>query len=113
MKYKEDLLPVLDFPEKDLLISVDNLKLREEKNDDNRDLREKDGYFTRVFINGYSIKTGKRVISYDTKFYSLREGYCSAGLYIEDYNAICVGTSKGKISFFSVEEVLKHRIAGK
>ncbi len=78
-----------------MVLSVDSLRT---PNKGERDL-------FKTLINGYSIKTGERILSYDTDL--SKYGWCTSALYIEDINAICIGGADGKISFFSVDEIMK------
>jgi hypothetical protein len=95
---ENEVRPVWYFPKEDIILSVDNLQV---------DPMDK----TRVktFINGYAIKTGERVVSYDTKL-PLKD-WCTAAIYLEDFDAVCIGGATGKISFFSVSEIMKQKRA--
>ena len=90
-----EIRPVLDIQNENVVLSVDSLR-KPEKGD--REL-------FKTLINGYSIKTGERLLSYDTNL--PKNGWCTSTLYIEDINAICIGGADGKISFFSVDEIMK------
>jgi len=89
--------PILEIPKEDIVLSVDSLR---------SPVGENNIQF-RTFINGYSIKTGDRVVSFDTQL--AKDGWCTSAIYIEDMHAICIGGAEGKISFFSVGEILKHK----
>jgi WD40 repeat protein len=89
-----ELTPVLYIPKYDLVLSVDLVH-------DGEPVRYK------TLINGYSIKTGEKLISYDTNL--PKTGFCNVTIYLKDLNAICIGGNDGKISFFSVAEVLKQK----
>ena len=94
---KHKVIPILYIPKDDILLTVDLVRPPEE------------GYLSRfkTLINGYSVKTGEQVLSYDTEL-GIKES-CHSAIYIEDLNAICIGGNRGKISFYSVAEVLKHK----
>ena len=56
-------------------------------------------------INGYSISTGKQLLSYDTGF--SKDTWCQSAVFMEDINAICIGTNDGQLIFYSVSEIMK------
>ena len=91
-----EIRPILHLPKEDLVLSVDLHP-------------PKVGHLTsyKTVINGYSIKTGERLLSYDTQLAA--SDYCTAAIYLEGLNAICIGDHHGKISFFSVAEILKQK----
>jgi WD40 repeat protein len=92
-----EVRPVVDLPKEDMVLTVDSLRTPEE----GTNIR------FRTFVNGYSIKTGERVVSFDTQL--AKTGWCTSALHMEDIDAICIGGDDGKISFFPVAEILKHR----
>jgi WD40 repeat protein len=89
--------PILNLPTEGIVLSIDCLRTPEKDSN----------VLFKTLINGYSIKTGVRVLSYDTQL--AKDGWCTAAIYMEDINAICIGGADGIISFFSVEEILKHK----
>lgn len=63
-------------------------------------------YVYRSTIEGYSLRTGKRVISFDPK---LGDSSCKSAVYIESLGAICVGGDDGSITFFSLADILRSK----
>jgi len=92
-----EVRPVLDLPEEDMVLSVDSLRTPTAGNN----------IQFKTFINGYSIRTGERIVSFETGL--ARDGWCTSALYLDDMGTICIGGADGRISFFAVEEVLKHK----
>jgi WD40 repeat protein len=91
----ERVIPILDLPQQDMVLTVENLRTPEGRNT------------AKTLVNGYSIKTGARMVSFDTQL--AKNGWCTAALFLPDMNAICIGGNDGKVSFFSVQEILKHK----
>lgn len=88
--------PVTYLPDREMVLTVDTLK---------RSLPDRNTYHTS--INGYPIKTGKRLISFNTE--KSKVGYCSSALYLEDRSVVCIANSEGQIHLFKLSEVLKHK----
>ena len=91
---------VVEISNENIVLTVDSLRTPK--------IGDRDLFKT--LINGYSIKTGERLLSYDTNL--APNGWCTSTLYMEDINAICIGGADGKISFFSVDEVMKLKKQG-
>jgi WD40 repeat protein len=89
-----EVLPIYYCTQRELVVTIDSLHAPE------------DGYNQRyrTFINGYSIKLGKRAFSFDTNL--KRNGWCTSAIYMEDIGVICIGGADGTISFFSLTDIL-------
>ena len=80
----------------DVVLTVNSNLVDENKND---------GRLFKTEITAYAIKSGECVLKYDTDLATDNAAF--SAIYIEDLNAICMGTAKGFVYLVAVPEMRK------